>query len=62
MEYIYHGDRMAKALNSPLIGKHCKAIRFNGNCIRGTNSNMLVEFEKGNKQVILARMLRKVKQ
>lgn len=39
----------------------CKAIRKNGKCIRGKNSNMLVEFESGLVCVILARMLRKIK-
>ena len=61
MEYIYHGDKLAKLLHSPYAGKPCKAIRRNGKCIRGRNSNMLVKFEDGKLQVIPARMLRKIK-
>jgi len=61
MEYIYHGDKLAKGF-SQYAGKECKAVRrSDGKCIRGKNSNMLVEFEGGVKVVILARMLRKVK-
>lgn len=57
-QYIYHGDK----LTSPeLKGKPCKAVRrSNGKCIRGRNSNMLVEFD-GVKAVVLARQLRKIK-
>jgi hypothetical protein len=61
MEYIYHGDRLAKLLQSAYTGKACKAVRQNGKCIRGKNANMLVEFEDGTRQVILARMLRKIR-
>ena len=61
MEYIYHADKLGKLL-SPFAGQPCKAVRKkNGKCIRGKNSNMLVEFEGGVKVVILARMLRKIK-
>lgn len=62
MEYIYHGDRFAKALESRFVKQPCKAIRKeNGKCYRGKNSNMLVEFACGTKVIILARMLRKIK-
>jgi len=59
MEYIYHGDK----LTSPeLKKKRCKAVRKSDNkCIRGKNSNMLVEFESGIQHVVLARTLRKIK-
>lgn len=61
MDYIYHGDKLAK-IESQYAGKECKAIRrANGKCIRGRNSNMLVEFENGDQVVIPARMLRKIK-
>lgn len=60
MEYIYHADRLGKIM-SEYAGKPCKAIRCNGKCIRGRNSNMLVQFENGDKVVVLARMLRKIK-
>ncbi|WP_299700868.1 hypothetical protein [uncultured Pontibacter sp.] len=61
MEYTYQGDRIARHMQSPYVGKACKAIRQDGKCIRGRNANMLVEFEDGSKQVIPARMLRKIK-
>lgn len=61
MEYIYHGDKLAKLLHSPYVGMPCKAVRQNGKCMRGRNSNMLVEFKDGKQQVIPARMLRKIK-
>lgn len=56
-EYIDHGDKLTdiKYKKQP-----CKAVRVNGKCIRGKNSNMLVEFANGDQVVIMARMLRKV--
>lgn len=59
MQYIYHGDR----LTDPAYRKQpCKAVRRqDGKCIRGRNSNMLVEFADGTQVVILARLLRKIK-
>lgn len=58
MEYIYHGDK----LTDPALKKQpCKAVRRNGKCIRGRNSNMLVEFASGVQVVIMARTLRKIK-
>lgn len=61
MEYIYHSDRLGKIM-SPYAGQECKAVRReDGKCIRGRNSNMLVEFYGGIQVVVLARMLRKIK-
>jgi hypothetical protein len=59
MDYIYHGDK----LTDPLFKKKpCSAVRrSDGKCIRGANSNMLVQFEDGTRVVILARLLRKIK-
>lgn len=58
MDYIYHGDK----LTDPELKKQpCKAVRRNGKCIRGRNSNMLVEFASGVQHVIMARTLRKIK-
>lgn len=59
MQYIYHGDK----LTDPAYKKQpCKAVRNSaGKCIRGKNSNMLVEFIDGTQVVIMARMLRKIK-
>ncbi len=57
MDYIYSGDRLTDA---SLKGKRCKAVRVDGKCIRGKNSNMLVEFESGQTAVILARRLKKI--
>ena len=57
MDYVYHGDKMTDAVYKKQL---CSAIRkTNGKCIRGRNSNMLVEFQNGTKAVILARLLRK---
>ncbi len=57
--YTYIGDRMT---DQAYKGRQCKAIkRADGKCIRGRNSNMLVEFDNGEKAVILARLLRKKK-
>jgi hypothetical protein len=56
--YIYKGDRFT---DPELKGKECHAIyRPDGKCIRGKNSNMLVQFN-GKKTVVLARQLRKIK-
>jgi hypothetical protein len=54
--YIYHGDKFT---DNELKGAECSAVRReDGKCIRGKNSNMLVEFN-GIKHVVLARRLRK---
>lgn len=59
MEYIYLGDRYT---DERFKKKECKAVRNSrGKCIRGKNSNMLVEFEGGLLVNVLARLLRKVK-
>lgn len=56
--YIYRGDRFT---DDQLKGKECKAVRRpDGKCIRGKNSNMLIEMD-GKKIVVLARQLRKIK-
>ena len=59
MEYKYLGDR----LTAPeLKNAKCKAVRrSNGKCIRSRISTMLVEFETGQKHIVLARRLRKIK-
>ncbi len=57
-EYIYRGDRFT---DDKLKSMECNAVRrADGKCIRGKNSNMLVEMN-GKKVVILARQLRKIK-
>lgn len=59
MDYIYHGD---KHTDPKYKKKPCKAVkRADGKCIRGRNSNMLVEFETGDVVNICARLLRKIK-
>jgi hypothetical protein len=59
MDYKYLGDRNT---DPSLKGKHCSAVRRKGKCVRGKNGNMLVEFEDGTRHVIVARLLRKVKE
>lgn len=57
--YKYLGDKLTSIV---LKNKHCTAVKnCKGKCIRGRNSNMLVEFSGGQKVVVLARLLRKVK-
>lgn len=59
MQYIYHGDKLTE---SKYKKQQCKAVRnTSGKCIRGKNSNMLVEFGNGDQVVIMARTLRKIK-
>lgn len=59
MEYVYLGDRNTDA---SIKGKECRAVRrADGKCIRGKNGSMLVEFENGKKNVIVGRLLRKLK-
>lgn len=59
MDYIYRGDKFT---DESLKMQECSAVRrANGKCIRGRNSNMLVEFSNGVKVVVLARLLRKIK-
>ena len=55
--YKYLGDKMTR---QELKGARCEAVkRKDGKCIRGRNSNMLVQFASGEKAVVLARLLRK---
>lgn len=59
MNYTYRGDKLT---DPGLKNQICSAVRRpDGKCIRGKNSNMLVQFEGGQKAVVLARQLRKVK-
>jgi hypothetical protein len=59
MEYKYLGDRMT---DKQYRGALCRALRRgDGKCIRGKNSNMLVRFESGETQIVMARLLRKIK-
>lgn len=58
MEYTYKGDKISKS--GEYAGRQCRAVRRpDGKCIRGRNSNMLVQFDTGESVVVLARMLRK---
>jgi hypothetical protein len=57
MEYTYLGDRLTRP---ELKGIGCNAVRVNGKCIRGRNSNMLVETSTGERVNVLARLLRKI--
>jgi len=54
-DYVYSGDRNTAP---SLKGKFCSAVRVNGKCVRGRNGNMLVRFEDGRYQVVMARHLR----
>lgn len=56
-EYTYLGDRLSNRR-----GHRCQAVRnAAGKCIRGRNGNMLVQFENGERVVVVARLLRKIK-
>lgn len=56
--YLYMGDKLTDLTYK---GQNCKAVlREDLKCIRGRNSNMLVEFN-GIKVVVLAKRLRAVK-
>lgn len=57
MEYIYLGDRLT---DGKFKGQQCSAVRIDNKCVRGKNSNMLVEFSGGEKVIVLARRLRKI--
>lgn len=57
--YIYKGDRFT---DHAFKNKQCKAVRRqDGECIRGKNGNMLVEFD-GVRVNVIARQLRKMRQ
>ena len=59
MDYIYKGDRLTA---SRLKGMHCNAVRRpGGKCVRSRMATMLVTFQNGERHVVLARQLRKVK-
>ena len=56
--YTYRGDRHTA---TALKNQPCTAVlNARGKCIRGANSNMLVEFETQGRHVVLARLLRKI--
>lgn len=56
--YRYLGDKMT---DQTFKGQTCSAVRnAQGKCIRGKNSNMLVQFGD-TRVVVLARLLRKLK-
>jgi hypothetical protein len=56
-DYIYTGDKMTDPIYK---GAECSAVRRNdGKCIRGRNSNMLVEFN-GKRVTVVARRLKKI--
>jgi gluconate kinase len=58
-DYIYSGDRLT---DSRLKNLKCNAIRReDGKCIRGRNGNMLIIFENGERCIILARRLKKIR-
>jgi hypothetical protein len=57
--YRYLGD---KNTDLNLKGQICAAIRKNGKCVRGKNGNMLVKFNNGEEHVVIARLLRKIKE
>jgi hypothetical protein len=55
--YLYLGDKFTAPA---LKGKLCVAVRrLDGKCIRGRNGAMLVEFENGERVIVLGRLLRK---
>lgn len=57
-DYVYLGDKFS--LDGDYNNRKCKAVRrIDGKCVRGKNSNMLVDFD-GIKVVVLARRLRKI--
>jgi hypothetical protein len=55
--YRYLGDRWTAP---KLKGARCTAVRRqDGKCIRGRNGSMLVQFENGDRHVVVGRLLRK---
>jgi hypothetical protein len=57
-KYKYLGDRNT---DPRLKNCECRAVRLqDGKCIRGRNGNMLVDFN-GRITVVVARLLRKIK-
>ncbi|MBD2757309.1 hypothetical protein [Spirosoma validum] len=58
--YTYLGDRMT---DPTLKGQLCQAVRRDdGQCIRGRNGSMLVQFDTGRTAVVIGRLLRKISQ
>lgn len=59
MRYTYLGDRQT---DIKYRGQYCNAVlNTKGKCIRGRNGNMLVQFDEHGPQVVIARLLRKIK-
>ncbi|MVM34413.1 hypothetical protein GO755_30555 [Spirosoma sp. HMF4905] len=56
--YTYHGDRMT---DPTLKSQLCTAVMNGEKCIRGTNGNMLVQFDNGRVANVIGRLLRKIK-
>jgi len=57
--YVYLGDRWTAAA---LKGARCTAVRRgDGRCIRGHNGSMLVQFDNGERHVVLGRSLRTIR-
>jgi hypothetical protein len=57
-QYKYLGDRYTRP---DIVGAHCRAILTpEGKCITGHNATMLVEFDSGERCVVLRRRLRKI--
>jgi hypothetical protein len=60
MKYVYLGDRVARAYESPYLGRPCDPVlRPDGKCIVG-GSKQLVTFDDGQEVVVMRRMLRVV--
>jgi hypothetical protein len=58
-DYIYTGDKLT---DPRFVNQPCnRVLNARGKCIRGKNSNMLVEFAGGEIVNVLARRLRKIK-
>lgn len=58
-KYKYLGDRIS---DPQYKGRTCEAVRRkDGKCIRGKNGSMLVKFSTGETAVVIARLLRKIK-
>lgn len=56
-DYTYLGDRLTRP---DLRGGQCNAVRrSDGKCIRSPMGSMLVEFENGERHVVIGRLLRR---
>lgn len=59
MEYLYLGDRQTEDKYRQAA---CWAVRDHRyKCIRGKNGNMLVAFAEGQRAVVVARLLRRIR-